>query len=258
MAMYKILSVLVLILITCSLQTVSAQTFVEEWGSSGYYDGEFATPVAIAIDSNGYVYVLEFNNHRLQKFDSDGNFITKWGSYGSEEGEFNNPRGVAIDPLGYVYVADLFNDRIQKFKSSILETAETREFVLSSSIDGKTFTITGKAAKAMILGFTIKPNESVHFDLSGAGGEVELTIPREIIDEIHTVVVGERQIPFQQTHYNTSSTTIHLRIPENADSLEIIGAKVIPEFPLNLMMVMAIALTGLMVLFRSKRINLYI
>jgi DNA-binding beta-propeller fold protein YncE len=231
--------------------------FIAKWGTYGSEEGEFNNPTGVAVDQLGYVYVTDRFNHRIQKFDSDGKFIAKWGTYGSEEGEFKSPSGIAVDQLGYVYVADRDNDRIQKFKSDVLSNMDGGEFVLLSTIDGKTYTITGKAERPTILSFTIKPNESLSFDLSGAGGEVELSIARDLIGEIHSIMVGERQIPFQQTHSDASSTTIRFRIPENANSLEIKGMNVIPEFPFNLMMVMAIALTGLMFLFRFKRINLY-
>jgi DNA-binding beta-propeller fold protein YncE len=38
--------------------------------------------VSIAIDLEDNVYVADTINHRIQKFDSNGNFITKWGSQG--------------------------------------------------------------------------------------------------------------------------------------------------------------------------------
>jgi len=59
--------------------------------------------------------VADANNHRIQKFDMDGNFLTKWGSYGSGNRQFNSPYGVAVDSVGNVYVSDTYNDRIQKF-----------------------------------------------------------------------------------------------------------------------------------------------
>jgi PKD repeat protein len=61
------------------------------------------------------VYVADANNHRIQKFDNNGNFITKWGSYGKDDGQFIVPQGVAVDSSGNVYVADNNNHRIQKF-----------------------------------------------------------------------------------------------------------------------------------------------
>jgi len=64
---------------------------------------------------SGIVYVADFNNSRIQKFDASGTFPLTWGSLGSVDGAFNTPEGVATDTSGNVYVADTFNDRIQKF-----------------------------------------------------------------------------------------------------------------------------------------------
>ena len=61
------------------------------------------------------MYVADSENHRIQKFDEDGNFITKWGASGIGDGQFNSPHGVAVSTTGDVYVADSGNDRIQNF-----------------------------------------------------------------------------------------------------------------------------------------------
>ena len=63
------------------------------------------------------VYVVDFENHRIQKFTSEGEFITKWGREGSGDGEFKSLVGIAIDSEGNVYVVDNKNHRIQKFTS---------------------------------------------------------------------------------------------------------------------------------------------
>ena len=91
--------------------------FVTKWGSRGNEDGEFESPQGIATDNNGYIYIVDTYNYRIQKFDSDGNYITQWGNLGSQSGQFIAPFGVAVDDLGNVYVADTFNYRIQKFDS---------------------------------------------------------------------------------------------------------------------------------------------
>ncbi len=69
----------------------------------------------MAIDKDGYVFVVDKGNNRIQKFDSNGNFITKFGSEGSGKGEFFSLKGVAVDSKGNVYVMDTGNCRIQKF-----------------------------------------------------------------------------------------------------------------------------------------------
>jgi tripartite motif-containing protein 71 len=78
----------------------------------------FNNPRAVALAPTGSVYVADTSNHRIQKFDSNGNFITKWGSQGSEDGQFAFPKGIAVGPDGSVYVADSDNQRIQKFDSN--------------------------------------------------------------------------------------------------------------------------------------------
>ena len=87
-------------------------TFVTMWPAQLWY---FCSPVGIAVDNSGYVYVVDSDNSRIQKFDAYGNFITKWGSAGTGDGEFDWPYGIAVDSSGNVYVADSGNHRIQKF-----------------------------------------------------------------------------------------------------------------------------------------------
>jgi streptogramin lyase len=88
------------------------------WGSSGAGNGQFNNPSGICADNYGNIYVADTGNHRIQKFDADGNFILKWGANGTGDGYFNYPRGLAADAQGNVYVADCNNSRVQKFDSS--------------------------------------------------------------------------------------------------------------------------------------------
>lgn len=80
-------------------------------------DGQFLIPQGIATDSSGNIYVADFDNHRIQKFNNTGTFLTKWGSLGTGDGQFDSPAYVAIDSTGNVYVTDMRNHRIQKFTS---------------------------------------------------------------------------------------------------------------------------------------------
>ncbi|MCP4642741.1 MAG: hypothetical protein GY851_20005, partial [bacterium] len=72
----------------------------------------------IAADGPGNVYVSDWENHRIQKFDSDGAFLTKWGDWGAADGKLIQPQGTAVDGSGNVYVADFENNRIQKFDAN--------------------------------------------------------------------------------------------------------------------------------------------
>ncbi len=88
---------------------------VAGWGFEGSEDGEFWNPSGIAVDSDGYVYVADRDNHRIQKFTSNGVFVDKWGWYGPDPGQMRFAAGVTVDGAGNVYVADMENYRVQKF-----------------------------------------------------------------------------------------------------------------------------------------------
>ena len=92
--------------------------FVLAWGSRGSGAGRFNQANGVDVDGEGYVYVAELGNHRIQKFDSAGNLITRWGSFGTQEGQFKQAFGIAVDNESNVYVSDLLNHRIQKFDSA--------------------------------------------------------------------------------------------------------------------------------------------
>ncbi|MCX6355067.1 MAG: 6-bladed beta-propeller, partial [Candidatus Aureabacteria bacterium] len=84
-------------------------------GARGEGPGEYNEPRGIALDNKGNVYVADFRNYRMQKFDRSGQFVLAWGGRGDGRGQFNDPCGVAVGGDGKVYVADTFNNRIQVF-----------------------------------------------------------------------------------------------------------------------------------------------
>ena len=59
-------------------QTCSAESGCQA-GSKGAGAGQFDRPEGLAVDSAGNVYVVDLNNHRVQKFDSEGNFVLMFG-----------------------------------------------------------------------------------------------------------------------------------------------------------------------------------
>ncbi len=107
-----------LMALTAAQAAEAPPSFLLKWGAYGTGDGQFNSPFGLAVDSAGNVYVADFQNNRVQKFNSSGAFLLKWGSLGTGNGQFNKPWNVAVDSAGNVYVSDANNGRIQKFNSS--------------------------------------------------------------------------------------------------------------------------------------------
>jgi uncharacterized protein (TIGR03663 family) len=88
---------------------------VAVWGQKGTRPGTFDEPRGLAVDANGFVYVADSKNNRIQKLSPDGKPMTTWGQEGNGPGQFKDPCGVAVGSDGFVYVADTWNHRVQKF-----------------------------------------------------------------------------------------------------------------------------------------------
>ena len=74
----------------------------------------------VTVDPEGrFVYSLELNNHRVQKFDSNGTFITKWGYNGTGGRDAQrSPHQIAVNSMGIVYLTDRIGNQILKFYSN--------------------------------------------------------------------------------------------------------------------------------------------
>jgi DNA-binding beta-propeller fold protein YncE len=69
------------------------------WGEPGTDPGQFNIPHNICCDRDGWVYVADRENHRVQVFDGDGKFETQWNN-------LHRPNGMCMaagpDPLFYI------------------------------------------------------------------------------------------------------------------------------------------------------------
>src|SRR5438477_440189 len=83
-------------------------------GRRGNGPGQFRHPSGVAVDGQGNIYVVEQENHRVQKLSAAGEPLAQWGRQGRGPGEFDGPSAVAVDEQGNLYVADAGNDRVQK------------------------------------------------------------------------------------------------------------------------------------------------
>jgi len=114
------------------LQKLTERTAMQVLGGPGNGPGQLWAPGGIAVDSRGNLFIADSGNHRVVRFDAQGNFFS-WGSYCDlltqegcldpdgegplevGDGQFKTPWGLAVDASGHVYVADTWNHRIQVF-----------------------------------------------------------------------------------------------------------------------------------------------
>lgn len=99
-------------------------------GEAGYYQDGIAaaeawlnTPLGVAVDSAGNLYIADVLNHRIRKVGTDGKIATVAGNgfvgYSGDEGPATAatlayPISVALDAAGNLYIADSHNDCIRK------------------------------------------------------------------------------------------------------------------------------------------------
>ena len=85
-------------------------------GKEGSNDDEFNSSFGVVVDKQGYIYISDTYNDRIQKYDKNGKFVKKIDAInGKCSGKFNKPRAMTMDKQGNFYVVDSLNYRILKF-----------------------------------------------------------------------------------------------------------------------------------------------
>jgi DNA-binding beta-propeller fold protein YncE len=109
--------------------------FLLKFDSTGTENGQFQSPLGIAIDSKDHPRVLE--KTRIQEFTSTGEYVNKFGAPGKENGQLESSTGIAIDSLDNIWVTSAGGlQRVQKFNS---KGTFLLKFGSSGSGDGQFF-----------------------------------------------------------------------------------------------------------------------
>lgn len=74
-------------------------SYLMEWGETGTANGQFRDPHALAMDSQGRLFVGDRANSRIQIFTQDGEHLETWHQFG-------RPSGLYIDEHDVLYSAD--------------------------------------------------------------------------------------------------------------------------------------------------------
>lgn len=106
-----------------------------EFGTYRNASDQFSNPQSVCVDQyTGEIYVSDSFNHRIMKFDDDGQLLDSYGGiggpygYGTALGFFAYPKQVTVNDLGFVYVADYGNSRV------VCRDPVTGAFVLAAAV----------------------------------------------------------------------------------------------------------------------------
>ncbi|GAB4539310.1 MAG: 6-bladed beta-propeller [Thermodesulfovibrionia bacterium] len=84
-------------------------------GRNGTDKGEFNFPTNVFVGRDGFLYIMDTLNFRVQIFNKDGGFVSMFGKNGDGSGDFSKSKGIAVDSEGHIYVADAHFDCVQIF-----------------------------------------------------------------------------------------------------------------------------------------------
>ena len=88
--------------------------FAEQYGPGD--DGFLYSPFNIFITSD-IIYITDFGDFKIKKFDHSGKFLSSIGSYGTGTGQFVRPKGIACDRDDNLFVVDAGFENTQMFNS---------------------------------------------------------------------------------------------------------------------------------------------
>jgi hypothetical protein len=86
----------------------------------GSGQGELHYPGSLFVDASGNVYIADWANHRVQKYDIVGqsfSTVAGTGEPGREDNQLRFPYAIFVDRSSNLYVADTFNHRIMVWPS---------------------------------------------------------------------------------------------------------------------------------------------
>jgi hypothetical protein len=89
-------------------------------GGPGWEQGRFDQPAGLWARNGLDVYVADYGNHRIQRFDRTLNFVSSFSS-GDDENvseRFGHPSDVVLSRLGDLYICDTENECIVKVNSA--------------------------------------------------------------------------------------------------------------------------------------------
>jgi hypothetical protein len=173
-----------------------------ELGGDIERDDFFNRPIDVALDSRGNLFVLDYKECCIKKFDSTGAFVKTFGRKGEGPGEMASPTEVEIDPQDNVVVYDWGNQRFTLFDNmgEVIGTTNVNELgwqiVFHLRIDAKDR-------------YAMETHEQRFQDVDP---ETKVSIWRFDIGKMHVTPIDS--VVFRETYYlHNGAMTIAIRAP---------------------------------------------
>ncbi len=97
-------------------------SFILKVGGAGWGNESFDAPAGIASPNGLDVYIADYGNHRVQRFDMNLNYVSSIKQHDIDvKDRLGYPKGVAVDRFGALYVIDGENTRVVKIKNNTIE-----------------------------------------------------------------------------------------------------------------------------------------
>ncbi|CAF1116879.1 unnamed protein product [Rotaria sordida] len=126
---------------------VVGTTVAGQSGTAGSWSYQLNFPTHVMMDQYGYLYIMDANNMRIQKWFPGATFgITVLSS-----NTMSDPRGIRFDPYGNIVVADLSMDRVISFamvcppnaSTTVAPTPQSVTPVCRTAVWNQTFSVIG-------------------------------------------------------------------------------------------------------------------
>ena len=92
--------------------------YLTQFGSGAPGNSQLSSPLGVATDAAGNVYVADCSLNVVKKFDANGGYLAQIGiGHGTGNGQFDCARDVAVDGAN-VYVVDYGNKRVERFSTA--------------------------------------------------------------------------------------------------------------------------------------------
>lgn len=99
----------------------------------------FFRAIAIALDSEKNIYVVDMGNYRVQKFDDQGNYLQTIGRKGQGPGEFGGPMGVCFDTQGNLYVREYKKIQVFDRYGDFIRSFPLSHYLVDYAVDDEGF-----------------------------------------------------------------------------------------------------------------------